>query len=565
MFKGCRYLVLLAAFIVGLSMVAGVEDAEAAEITSVTLSTPSDSGALRGIDSVFVATVTVLDVLLPADSLTVVMYLVTTEKSHLVTETLPQNDEQFGLEPNNLQNQSVIIENALDGGQILDEIGGTLSGEGFVAVQKRLGSSPFVGDADSVTSATTSNGATFTWYGKVSAQVGEVGKVRVAAFALARELDRNSGTFGADLDDVSDVVISAASHDMSLDGDRPEGPDAFANAAFELDNSLNLPDNNVDAPENYVLDEAAIHINHGTRLVEGFEGGPKDVLGIGDSVSIWVKMGASANDVLRSDSLTVVADLFEEAFTIDKGNRLGDTLRFGLVLSEGLFADSTLNCCAGENKLVSSTFAIFYADKAGNRSAPSSDALPVGVTARVGFMVDTTAPVLDGEVVDGDTILPVSTDTITDGTLRYNHPNLTIGYPDDVNAVQWSLAEALDTLFITFDGADTDVTIGIPGNIDPMTNAGKETITEDKALLVGMVRTLDFTTLGEYGTGAMDSFLVADNSGALLQSYKGPDETSELTAGLPLAASLSRRAVKRIRSLRECIPSNSAGRISVAT
>ncbi len=94
MLKGGRYLLLLAAFIVGLSMVAGVEDAEAAEITSVTLSTPSDSGALRGIDSVFVATVTVLDVLLPPDSLTVVMYLVTVSWTEdqmraVVTERAP--------------------------------------------------------------------------------------------------------------------------------------------------------------------------------------------------------------------------------------------------------------------------------------------------------------------------------------------------------------------------------------------------------------------------------------------------------------------------------------------
>ncbi len=77
MLKGSRDLLLLAAFIVGLGMmVAGVEDAEAAKITEVTLSTPSDSGALRGIDSVFVATATVFDISVP-DSLSVVMYLVT--------------------------------------------------------------------------------------------------------------------------------------------------------------------------------------------------------------------------------------------------------------------------------------------------------------------------------------------------------------------------------------------------------------------------------------------------------------------------------------------------------
>ncbi len=169
-------------------------------------------------------------------------------------------------------------------------------------------------------------------------------------------------------------------------------------------------------------------------------------------------------------------------------------------------------------------------------------------------MVDTKAPVLDG--VAGDTILPVSTDTITDGTLRGNSPSLTIGYPHDVNAVQWILAEALDTLFITFDGADTDITIGIPGNI------GEETIT-DNALLASTARTLDFTHLGDFGTGMeADSLFVADvadvaDDSRATQSYSGSQAVQR-------SPTLMRRALQRIRSLRECIPSNSAGRISVA-
>ena len=95
MLKGSRYLLLFAAFIVGLGLVTGVEDVDAASVTSVTISTPSDSGALRGIDSIFVATATVFDVSVP-DSLAVIMYLVTTNDSTVVTEAAAQNNGAFG-------------------------------------------------------------------------------------------------------------------------------------------------------------------------------------------------------------------------------------------------------------------------------------------------------------------------------------------------------------------------------------------------------------------------------------------------------------------------------------
>ena len=106
MLKGSRYLLLLAAFIVGLGLVTGVENANAASVTSVTISTPSDSGALRGIDSVFVATATVFDVSVP-DSLAVIMYLVTTNDTTVVTEAAAQNNGNFGA-----QTQLSVIVNA---------------------------------------------------------------------------------------------------------------------------------------------------------------------------------------------------------------------------------------------------------------------------------------------------------------------------------------------------------------------------------------------------------------------------------------------------------------------
>jgi hypothetical protein len=536
----------------GLGMVAEVKDAEAARITAVTLSTPSDSGALRGIDSVFVATATVFDINVP-DSLSVVMYLVTAYElddpdmnilePRLVEEVVAQQTSPPEVTDFGAEAQIEVIRDAYEDGTLYGEAGGTFAAGGVVAVLKRVGlaSTLFVGDADSVASATTADGATFTWYGRFSEQVGTVAQVRVAAFALDGPVgDLDTGV--ASLNEISNVVTSAASQEMSLDGDRPTtGTATFGNADFDLDVDGTLttlgqdqrrptvlsdldPDNPGELTKpSAPLDGAAVGRVNGRAMVDGFtDNASKEVLGIGDSVSVRLKMDTSAEAVLLSDSLTVVADLFGKAFTFDKGNRVADTLRFTLELSEGLFGAGTLACCAGANDALTDTFEIFYVDKAGNRSSAGINEIPAGLTATVAFMVDTKAPVLDG--VAGDTILPVSTDTITDGTLRNSHPDLTIGYPDDVNAVQWILAEALDTLFITFDGADTDITIGIPGNIDPSDDSGMETITDDKALLAGMVRTLDFTALGEYGSGEIDSFAVADSSGQLQQSYKGPGE-----------------------------------------
>ena len=64
MMKGSKYLLLLAAFMVGFGLVGG---AQAATVSSIAVTSP-DSGAIRGIDSTFVVTAKVLD-LSPVDSL----------------------------------------------------------------------------------------------------------------------------------------------------------------------------------------------------------------------------------------------------------------------------------------------------------------------------------------------------------------------------------------------------------------------------------------------------------------------------------------------------------------
>ena len=100
----------------------------------------------------------------------------------------------------------------------------------------------------------------------------------------------------------------------------------------------------------------------------------------------------------------------------------------------------------------SDTVGVFVVDKAGNRSGGYNSTKTIdrldgpawGVTTAVSFLFDTTKPALDS--TNGDTILPVSTDTITDGSISS-------GYDNDVNVLQFKLAEALDTLFVSISGA----------------------------------------------------------------------------------------------------------------
>jgi len=70
-----KCIALLAVVLVGFGVVA-VDNASAATVQSITISTPADSGALRGIDSTFVVTVEAHD-FYSIDRLECVVYLIT--------------------------------------------------------------------------------------------------------------------------------------------------------------------------------------------------------------------------------------------------------------------------------------------------------------------------------------------------------------------------------------------------------------------------------------------------------------------------------------------------------
>ena len=269
MYKGCRYFLLLAAFIVGLGVLGGANEVEAAQVTEVRIITPADSGAVRGIDSLIVAEVDIFDVP-TSPNLTVAMWLVTATDSTVVTENTSvlvnykggkKNDERQELPavvtPDEVTSDEVSaitdlrddIEYAASGprllgtGQfpddnILIDASRDALGAGLVAVRKRKNNDDdefdgktFIGNADSVAEKGITNGIRFTWYLKVSPQLAEVTKVRVAAVAYrdpegATQADR----IGADdtatptADESPKIVVSPTKRQFNVDGDRPPNP-----------------------------------------------------------------------------------------------------------------------------------------------------------------------------------------------------------------------------------------------------------------------------------------------------------------------------------------------------
>ena len=153
-----------------------------------------------------------------------------------------------------------------------------------------------------------------------------------------------------------------------------------------------------------------------------------------------------------------------------------------------------LNQLTDEIATPTDTIRLGYIDEAGNFSGHVDGAIQ-GVQALADFFIDSKRPALDAAKMD--TIVPVSNDTITDGTRN-------AGFPSDTNTVIFKLAEPLDSLFVNFDGANVDVSFVIPNTDVP----GTVPSTEDDVLKQGIDyeglgsvqdRILDFTALGNKG------------------------------------------------------------------
>jgi len=515
--KGSKCLLLLAAFLVGLGLSAPTE--AQTTVFSVEVTSP-DSGALKGIDSTFVITARVVDIN-PADSMEVVMYLVAGNDSTVIGDTLNQHVTFGSL------SQSAAIRIGIDGMNDGTATGGARTlkdaetGNTVISMvaaqQKRKRDSAnsganslanadvALGDADSIVVTTSGNDTTlFTWYGKVHGSSGTyttaARQVHAAAFVIA-------GTNNAD---TSAVVLSTASNTgarknvkFGIDADRPTDPSELLNRTGGVRDNLGSGAGDPSFATS-ALTSAAQDVTFNTTT--------RQVLGIADTLVVRAKLGANANPVLLADSLSVVLEVFNKNFTFDKGVRSVDTLKSTITLTEGMFGD--LN--TAHTGAVTDTLGVFVVDKAGNRSGRGNaaiggaaanatttgtylDGAAAGLTAGVTFLFDTKKPVLDGQVVAGDTLLPVSNDTISDGSIN--------SFVNDVNPLTYELGEALDSLYITFSGASAlELRVGNNGITGNSTRN-----TTNFALTADARRFVDFTEYGNIGTTSRN-FQVTDGT-----------------------------------------------------
>jgi len=453
-----KCIALFAAALVGFGVIA----ADAATVTSVTITSP-DSGDVLGIDSTFTVTAVVED-FSPEDTDGIVMYLFSGADSVLVASTATNASL------NDSNGTAISLHTIIDakaGRKVAGATGGTAT-TAFIAVAFSRGGTSGApsaaastkGDADSVrvtTSSTNLEQTTYTWHGKVHGASGTVSNIRAAAIAFDRTENSNSA-----------LKESAATLTFGVDGDRPTDADRITTTVA----NVGLP---VGTPNTY-SDLGA--------------GASSQVLGIGDTVKVQVKLGGVATSVLASSStLTVQANMFGKNFPITTTGRALDTLKFTHVIAEGDFGDlAGTNNSAG----IIDTVTVYIVDAAGNRSGSTDAALPTGVTVQADFFVDGKAPVLDAGVVAGDTILPVSGDTITDGSSN-------TGTQVDLNQLTYTLAEALDSLKITFVNGDKSTLLKIG-------NAGTAA---DAALGKGDTNTVNFTS---YGDTAVATWITVDGA-----------------------------------------------------
>jgi hypothetical protein len=461
-----KYVALFTAMLVGFGVVAS----DAATVSSIAIVSPADSGALRGIDSTFTVQAKLLD-FTANDSLEVIFYLVTANDSTVVGDA---NATSAASALASVIAKSTNNKIRTSGGIVFtSRIGAaaaTVPDDGaLIAVRAKRGLSlvsprGFTGDGDSVRATTSGDTTIFNWYGRVHHSSGTVSGIRAAAIAID-----GTGTTAATLTDTTIPSLSAASLKINIDGDRPANPDLMVTAT-----------------------SAASRANrNGTPnlTVSGYVGTNDLVMGINDTLKLDVKLGSVTDGVLIGDTLSVVADVFGTSFAVSKSARSADTLKWRRVIAEGDFGDFV----GAANTAASDTLGIFIVDLAGNRSS-AVDVRTQGVTLGVTYHVDAKKPVLDGQIVNGDTILPVSNDTITDGSLN-------TGFADDLNPITYNLPEALDTLFVTIGNTVLRV---------QNTNAALTNV----ALLASASRTVDFTDFGTLaGAKSLDTLRVATTAG----------------------------------------------------
>jgi len=345
---------------------------QAAVLDSVRVVTPAASGGIRGIDSLI--TVEAYYRTTSVDSTVAVAFWLAkaTSKTTVVGDTTKNN---------------VALLDSVASAVHVNAVADTIKSESFVAASRRLYSTdPVLGDAEVLTITTgpsVKSGFSWkaTWTYKLHASVGQ--EDGITPWVSVWDKWGTPNLWTVPLKAKRDWVVA-------LDGDRPV-PDKGV---------LLLP-----------------LVTSGGQLVRGFTGtyAVLRVLGLGDSVRVKYDLGNRADSVILANNLGVSC-----RFTY--GDSTGP-ISLGVIKSRVdsiWFAINTTNA-KGLGVIQASAdtgfVEMFLSEIASGNlsSATKDDVAPTGVTQSAAFLIDAIAPVLDGGTIAGDTLLPVSNDTISMG------------------------------------------------------------------------------------------------------------------------------------------------------
>ena len=553
-----------------------------AEITS------PDSGSTVGIDSLVTVTAKVFQS--SADSvLTVVAWLVYGGADAAADSVLFDNTEPSGVLVGNTSTSGadqVVLDALSDNfeGTISDlrSAGGALSGittaRSFVAARQIKGTvtgeaasglpldaglgdneAPVGGtllahwgDASSA-AANSSVSGTDTYTYKISLKIPESAGnntdqklpregIRVAVVAFdPNEADERADQFSRILVSGPDVVIA-------VDADRP------SQEGISI-----VPDEQGSTGDVYIdwADGKTTFVGgFNTNVVDGvIVGERREVARAGDQIRVLVDLnatdapgpGPTENDIKSPTStLDLVVDLFGTEFTIDKSQG-GSVLAHATKIAVGDFDNLDIDAGA------SATVKLFVVDAAGNKSSTGSavqsgdplagdDADPVGVTAQVTWLADSTKPKLTGHVGDEDEdfdedadplvprVTPADGETISDGTISDTDKD---GDVDDADTrsvasdgshltaarvdplLSWRPDEDLKSVKVEFVGSSTIVMVTGDVTVAGDVQFGNDNLASDEPTY------LDITELASDACGGEEEASASDACSAVTNDTTG--------------------------------------------
>ena len=458
-----NYAALFAALVIGF----GAVNADAAEVLSVTIDAPADSGTVLGIGGEFKVTAVVEDFSSTSGDDGVIIALVsgsgTDGALEVVGDGVTGGGKVGGTQAVTDPGLSRLNTGLVD--DLVRQTGNT-AGTGHIMVEIRrehgnTDSARFIGgDGTSVRVDPKREEVTYVWTSKVSVSSTTAKEIRAVAVAVdggdvtlpTANGSGSNGKFSSD---------AAGNIQFDIDAERPAPPIGLINTGTKGD-----------------LAEAIL-----SSASDNTGGVRVDVAGIGDELQFKVVVSPGLFPLLKRQDHTAVIGINindATATTVGKEQKVypvslegtrDDTLIFRRKIAAGDFGD-LVGDKVTEQTLpaapVARNMAIAYlVDPVGNRS--KSDAAAAdwadgtgdaegGAQAGIPHLLDAKAPVIDGVSgkdfvsTGGDTLEIASPDTITDGTL--NDGILVNPEPvrDDLNAIIYKLHEKLSALDIDIGG-----------------------------------------------------------------------------------------------------------------